>query len=89
MTNTPHPRFFVWRYASYAPYRYYSTRRHEPPAPDDVRCIWRGNDENEALVVMRKANSERRKAKRIEWIARARKNKMLFRQQDESIRLRE
>ena len=65
------PRFFVARLVNDDPYRVYGTRKHIAPEPDDARCIWRGDNANVAIQIMKEANEERRKQKQAERSQRA------------------
>ena len=50
------PKYFVWRFSSYNPYRAYGIRNHVEPDSNDPRCIWRGDSLKEARDMAKKAN---------------------------------
>ena len=52
------PKYFVWRFSSYNPYRAYGIRNHVEPDSNDPRCIWRGDSLKEARDMAKKANKQ-------------------------------
>ena len=83
MTNS---LYFVWRFSDVDPYRLYGIRRHIMPAADDVRCIWRGDNEDEGIEMMVKANQERRNRKQKELSKRLATNRRIRRLKEEKLK---
>lgn len=58
------PKYFVWHENTDDPYRACGTRNCIMPAPDDPRCVWRGDDLAEARRQATEHNKIRAKARR-------------------------
>lgn len=79
-------KYFIWRFSDAYPYRLYGTRKHIMPADDDMRCIWRGDNEADALEIMVQANKGRREQKKAEHLQRAAENRRVQKLEQERLK---
>jgi len=49
-------KYFVWRFSEKEKFKAYGVKNYVEPELSDLRCIWRGSDYREALMVAKKAN---------------------------------